>query len=85
MNFLQPAKQTHAGKQSNEAKIVIAMQMRNEYMADFAPPDFIFCHLRLRAFAAINQEMKFIYGYYLRCWVAVECGKCRIVAKYGYS
>lgn len=54
MQICSPMIQSEACKQANKPEVMIAMQVRNEYMIDFAAPDFIGVHLHLSSFATVN-------------------------------
>jgi hypothetical protein len=55
MKRLNPAKQCKTAKQTNQTKVMIPMQMRNENMIDPAAFDLVIHYLDLRAFSAIKQ------------------------------
>ncbi len=56
MQLLGTTQQAHAGQQTDQPEIMIAMQMGNEDIVDFAAPDLVFGHLHLGAFTAVDQE-----------------------------
>ena len=56
MQWIIPTQQAHAGEEAYQTEIVIPMKVRDEYMVDLTPADFVAGHLHLRAFPAINQE-----------------------------
>ena len=60
------------------------MQMRDKNMVDPAAPDFIFIHLSLSSFSAINEEKMVVEGDHLGCGMPVESWYGRIISKYGY-
>lgn len=80
MQLLQMRQEAKSVEQPNKSVIMVAMQVRNKYMGDFAPPHFIFHHLDLGAFATIYQIVGAILAYYLAGRVAVESGYCGVVA-----
>jgi hypothetical protein len=45
MQFLGSSQQAHAGQKSDQSKIMISMQMRNENMAYFTAFQFVFGEL----------------------------------------
>jgi len=63
---------------------MIAVQVGNKDMVDPASADFVFIHLCLGAFPAINQEKMVIQGDHLGSRVPVEGRDGRIISKYGY-
>ena len=71
--------QAHAGYQSNEAKIVVPMQMGNKNMVDPALAYLVFRHLDLGTLTTIDQEI-FLLGLKDLCRrVTPECRDCRVV------
>ena len=56
MKVLRTVQQTHTGDKTDQPEIMIAMQMGSKNMVDLAPAYFVFRHLQLRAFPAINQK-----------------------------
>ena len=60
MQVLCSAQQAHTRKQTDEAKIMIAMHVRNKNMADPASADLIFRHLQLGTFSTVDQEKIFL-------------------------
>ena len=67
------AKQAKCVKQSDQAKIMVAMQVRNKDVRDFAPPDFVVDKLDLCAFATVNEIVCTIMCHHLAGGVTVEC------------
>src|SRR5580658_1621177 len=65
VKILCPAEEPHTGQEANQAKVVIAVQMRNKDMVDLAAADFVFGHLHLGPFAAIDQKDMVFHGDYL--------------------
>jgi hypothetical protein len=50
---------------------MITMEVRNEDVIDFREPNFIFPHLGLRSFTAIDQKKPPKYIEYLGGWISV--------------
>jgi hypothetical protein len=84
MQIMVSTEKTHAGDETDESEIMVPMQVRDENMIDTAAPDFVFIHLGLRAFPAIDQEKVIIQGDDLGRGMTVKGRDGRIISKYGY-
>ncbi len=73
MQFLSPAQKVHAAKQAGQSKKMIAVQMRDQDVADGLKFGFVPPELHLCALAAIDQKIPFCDVEQLRAWVPVAC------------
>jgi hypothetical protein len=71
-------------EQANQSKIVIAMEVRNKDVRDLASAHFVFDHLDLCAFTAVDQVTDTILRNHLAGWMAVEGRYRRIVPQNRY-
>jgi hypothetical protein len=67
--------------QSNQPKIVVAMEVRNEYMGDPAAPDLVVDHLDLSTLPAIDQIIVAAQRHHLAGGVPVKGRYGRIIPK----
>jgi hypothetical protein len=68
----------HGRYESNQAEIMIPMQVTQKDMINFIDLDFQFAEPELGSFTTVNHKMGIVYQQYLGCLVAVECRRCRI-------
>lgn len=54
VKVLGAVEQAHAGKQADEPEVMIAVQVRDEYVIDLAALYFVFGKLHLCSFTAID-------------------------------
>ena len=71
-------------QQPYQTEIMVAMKMRDENVRNLSTPYFVFDHLYLRSFAAIDQIIIPVMGYDLAGWVAVKCRNGRIISQDSY-
>ena len=76
------AKEMHGRYQSDEAKIMVTMQMAYKNMAYFIDLNPCFRHAQLGSFPAIDQEIGTIYLQNLGCLITIKCRRGRVTAKY---
>ena len=81
MQFLLVIEQSKAVDEPDQAKIMIAVQVRNKDMGYLAPADLIIDHLYLCAFAAIDQVVIAIIGHHLAGGMPVKCRYSRVIAE----
>jgi hypothetical protein len=60
--FLLVAEEAEGIDEAYQAKIMVTVQVRNEYMRDPAPPDLVIDHLDLGTFPAIDEEVFSVQG-----------------------
>src|ERR1700753_3430629 len=70
--LLGSAEQPHAGEQTDQPEVVIAMQMGDEDMIDLAAADLVFGHLHLGSFPAIDKKDLILHRDDLRGGVTIE-------------
>lgn len=81
MQFLLVAQQAKGINKTYKSEIMVAMQVRDEYMGDAAAADFVVDHLYLGTFPAINEEMIPVQGNHLAGRMTVEGRNSRIISK----
>lgn len=62
MHVLCASQQAHRGEQTDEAEVMVAVEMGDEDMVDLAASDLVAGHLHLGAFAAIHEEYLVFHG-----------------------
>jgi hypothetical protein len=67
------AKQVHGRNQSNEAEIMVAMQMANKDVAYFINLNPGFRHAKLCSLPAIDQEIRTIHLQDLSSLISIKC------------
>ena len=81
MQVLFVRKKGKSVNQSNQSKVMVAVQVRDKNVGDFAAADFVFDHLYLCAFSAIHQVIGAVVRHHLAGGVAVECRNRGVISK----
>src|SRR5450755_4582578 len=84
IQLLVTTQEAHAGYESDQAEIMVPMQVGDKYMIDPASPDFVLIHLCLGTLPAIHEEKVIVKGDHLGRRMPVECRNSRVISKYGY-
>lgn len=74
------AQHAECGKQADEAKTMVAVEMGNKDMVQAGKLQARTSKLKLSTFAAINHEQLFAYVHHLRTWVMLHRGQSRTTA-----
>jgi hypothetical protein len=82
MQFLLVTQQAKGIDEPDQAKVMVAVQVRNEDMRDLTPPDLIIDQLDLGAFTTIHQVIAPVKGHYLAGRMPVKSRNGRIISKY---
>ena len=80
MKILRASQQAHAGQQTNQPEIMIAMQMGNKDIIDLAAADLVFGHLHLGTLAAVDQKDLIFHRDYLGRRMTIKSRESGIVA-----
>ena len=72
MKIRGASEKAHRREQTDQAKVVITVKMRNEDMIDLAAADLVLGHLHLSAFPTVDKEEVIFHGDDLCGRVAIE-------------